>query len=160
MSDDYKIVVAQGGFDPIHRGQIEYLKEARKLGDRLVVALASDNALIQKKKHYLLGWEDRHSVISNLSAVNEVIYIDDYYNSQQIVLDQLRKRYPNSTIVFAFGGAQTESNTLQIKDHDVVAEYNVGGNERQNNSSNILRAFAEYVRSVSNYEAGPNGRYT
>ena len=29
-----KIVLVTGGFDPIHSGHIEYLKEAKKLGDR------------------------------------------------------------------------------------------------------------------------------
>ena len=37
-----KIVVVSGGFDPIHSGHIAYLEEAKKLGDKLIVALNSD----------------------------------------------------------------------------------------------------------------------
>ena len=44
-----KIVVVSGGFDPIHSGHIAYLEEAKKLGDKLIVALNSDDWLIKKK---------------------------------------------------------------------------------------------------------------
>ena len=45
-----KISVVSGGFDPIHSGHISYLKSAREMGDRLIVALNSDEWLINKKK--------------------------------------------------------------------------------------------------------------
>ena len=37
-----KVVLVSGGFDPIHSGHIAYLKEAKSMGDRLIVALNSD----------------------------------------------------------------------------------------------------------------------
>ena len=48
-----KIVVVSGGFDPIHSGHIAYLVSAKKLGDKLIVALNSDTWLINKKIHVL-----------------------------------------------------------------------------------------------------------
>ena len=47
------IVVVSGGFDPIHSGHISYMKSAKGIGDHLIVALNSDEWLIQKKKKYL-----------------------------------------------------------------------------------------------------------
>ena len=44
-----KIVVVSGGFDPLHSGHIEYFKSAKDLGDKLIVALNSDQWLIKKK---------------------------------------------------------------------------------------------------------------
>ena len=44
-----KIVVVSGGFDPIHSGHIEYFKSAKEYGDKLIVALNSDNWLEKKK---------------------------------------------------------------------------------------------------------------
>ena len=44
-----RVVVVSGGFDPIHSGHIFYLLEAKKFGDRLIVALNSDEWLVKKK---------------------------------------------------------------------------------------------------------------
>ena len=47
------------GFDPIHSGHIQYLLEAKKLGDILVVALNSDEWLIKKKgKEFIVAQTD------------------------------------------------------------------------------------------------------
>ena len=54
-----KVAVVSGGFDPIHSGHIDYLKHASSLGDILVVALNSDNWLINKKKKFLLPFNER-----------------------------------------------------------------------------------------------------
>ena len=44
-----KIVLCTGGVAPIHSGHIDYLNEAAKLGDTLIVGLNSDDWLIRKK---------------------------------------------------------------------------------------------------------------
>ena len=49
-----KIVVVSGGFDPIHSGHIEYFKAAKLLGDILIVALNSDEWLINKKGKFFI----------------------------------------------------------------------------------------------------------
>ena len=40
--NDTKACLVTGGFDPIHSGHIEYLNEAKKISDFLVVGLNSD----------------------------------------------------------------------------------------------------------------------
>ena len=37
-----RIVATNGCFDILHAGHVQYLKEARSLGDRLIVGLNSD----------------------------------------------------------------------------------------------------------------------
>ena len=44
-----KIIIVSGGFDPLHSGHIAYFKSAKELGDMLVVALNSDEWLVNKK---------------------------------------------------------------------------------------------------------------
>ena len=44
-----KIVLVTGGFDPIHSGHLAYFQSAKKLGDRLVIGLNSDEWLHAKK---------------------------------------------------------------------------------------------------------------
>ena len=48
-----KVIVVSGGFDPIHSGHIAYFQSAKLLGDRLIVALNSDEWLVNKKSKYL-----------------------------------------------------------------------------------------------------------
>ena len=36
------IVIASGGFDPLHSGHIRYLQNAKSHGDKLIVLLNSD----------------------------------------------------------------------------------------------------------------------
>ena len=40
-----KVVVVSGGFDPVHSGHIAYFNAAKKLGDKLIVALAITDML-------------------------------------------------------------------------------------------------------------------
>ena len=44
-----KLVLVTGGFDPLHSGHIDYFREAKKLGDKLVVGVNSDDWLTRKK---------------------------------------------------------------------------------------------------------------
>ena len=49
-----KLSVVSGGFDPIHSGHILYLEAASKLGDKLIVALKSDEWLANKKGKFFM----------------------------------------------------------------------------------------------------------
>ena len=54
-----KVIVVSGGFDPIHSGHIYYLSAAKKLGDKLIVALNSDDWLINKKGYSFMPFSER-----------------------------------------------------------------------------------------------------
>ena len=86
-----KIVVVSGGFDPVHSGHIAYFKAACELGDKLVVALNSDDWLIHKKGSFLMPFNERKVVIENMAMVDEVIgFEDDDEKSASNALIQLR----------------------------------------------------------------------
>ena len=72
-----KVVIVSGGFDPIHSGHIQYLLEAKKLGDILIVALNSDEWLIEKKGKEFMPFEERKVVLENISCVDQVIGFED-----------------------------------------------------------------------------------
>ncbi|HWR27499.1 MAG TPA: adenylyltransferase/cytidyltransferase family protein [Candidatus Thermoplasmatota archaeon] len=64
-------VMATGTFDLLHMGHIYYLKEAKKLGDRLVVVVATD-ATVRKLKHDpITPQEIRVNLIKELKVVDE-----------------------------------------------------------------------------------------
>ena len=71
-----KVVLVSGGFDPIHSGHIAYLKEAKSMGDRLIVALNSDDWLKNKRKIFY-ALQGRKIILSNIRFVDEVIAFED-----------------------------------------------------------------------------------
>ena len=67
-------VLATGSFDPLHKGHIFYLKEAKKLGDKLYVIVSSDEK-IRKNKHRepRQGQKVRAQGVRSLKIVDKVI---------------------------------------------------------------------------------------
>ena len=51
-----KVIVVSGGFDPLHSGHISYLKDSKRHGDKLIVALNSENWLKKKKNCSIQGF--------------------------------------------------------------------------------------------------------
>jgi rfaE bifunctional protein nucleotidyltransferase chain/domain len=94
--DNKKIVFTNGVFDIIHRGHIEYLNEAKKLGDILIVGLNSDSSVktIKGNNRPINDENDRAIVLDNLKPVNHVVIFEEdnpYELIRQIVPDILVK---------------------------------------------------------------------
>lgn len=96
-----KIVAVSGGFDPLHRGHIDHLKKAKKLGDKLVVILNKDQFLLRKKGSVFMPYEDRREILKALGFVDDVIPCID---EDETVCESLRQLKPN---IFAKGGDWT-----------------------------------------------------
>ena len=135
-----KIVVVSGGFDPIHSGHIEYFKAAKLLGDKLIVAVNSDQWLIDKKGKFFMSFSERANIISHLEVVDEVIdFEDDEDASCALGLEKIKNLYPNDEIIFCNGGDRKEDNIPEMKVQNVTFEFGVGGNNKMNSSSEILK---------------------
>ena len=133
-----KIVLATGGFDPIHSGHISYLQEAKKLGDVLIVGLNSDAWLTRKKGRPFMKMEDRLAVISSLACVDSTIKFNDDGNNSLDAIRIIKELYPNDTIIFANGGDRNASNIPELQVTDIEFAFGVGGDHKQNSSSWIL----------------------
>lgn len=71
------IVLAFGAFDPLHAGHAYFLSQAKAHGDRLVVALASDDAICALKQHEPRNaFVDRRAALQLLPAVDDVVTSD------------------------------------------------------------------------------------
>jgi cytidyltransferase-like protein len=133
-----KIVLVTGGFDPIHSGHISYFKEAKTLGDMLIVGLNSDEWLERKKGRAFMPWNERLCVINNLSMVDEVYTFDDEDGSAKAFIKQVRAHYPTAELIFANGGDRTSNNIPEMEVKDVLFKFGVGGENKKNSSSWIL----------------------
>ncbi len=136
-----KIVLVTGGFDPVHSGHIVYLKAARTLGDMLIVGLNSDEWLARKKGQAFMPWNERLSVLNNLSMVDEVYTFDDDDGSARQFIRQVRAHYPDSHLIFANGGDRTKDNIpeMDVEDKNLEFIFGVGGDDKKNSSSWILQ---------------------
>jgi len=133
-----KLVIATGGFDPVHSGHIAYLEAARQLGDRLIVGLNSDAWLTRKKGRAFMPWEERAAVLKAMSFVGYVLPFDDSDDSAVALLESLKQSYPYATLVFANGGDRTATNIPEMTVKDVIFQFGVGGDNKANSSSWIL----------------------
>jgi cytidyltransferase-like protein len=137
-----KIVVVSGGFDPIHSGHIAYLEEAKKLGDKLIVALNSDEWLIKKKGKFFMPFSERELILKNLKPVDDVIsFEDDELGSCKDALSKTKLKYPDDEILFCNGGDRNKENIPEMEVSDVTFYFGVGGEDKKNSSSWILKNF-------------------
>lgn len=135
-----KISIVSGGFDPIHSGHISYLKSARELSDYLIVALNSDEWLINKKKKVFMSFEERKNILINIECVDEVIgFVDDDEGSCINALNKIKEKYPNHNLLFCNGGDRNKNNIPEMAVKDISFQFGVGGNRKQNSSSWLLK---------------------
>lgn len=95
-SEQKKIVFTNGVFDIIHRGHVEYLAEAKKFGDVLIIGLNSDESVkkIKGDKRPIVSQENRALILANLKPVDYVVIFneDNPYNIiKDIIPDVLIK---------------------------------------------------------------------
>jgi D-beta-D-heptose 7-phosphate kinase / D-beta-D-heptose 1-phosphate adenosyltransferase len=97
-------LVATGGcFDLLHTGHVRLLRQARQLGDALVVLLNSDESVraLKGPRRPVMAAEDRARVLAALACVDAVVIFDEH--SPERALEQLR---PD---VWVKGGDYTEA---------------------------------------------------
>ena len=139
-----KVVIVTGGFDPLHSGHIAYFKAARELGDHLVVGLNSDDWLIRKKGKAFMPFEERSAILKELSCVDEVIGFNDNDDTANHAIFQVLSTTGSRTkVIFANGGDRTRSNIPEMKFTNVEFVFGVGGEDKKNSSSWILKEWSQ-----------------
>lgn len=70
-----RVVMTNGCFDLLHAGHVDYLRRARALGDRLIVAVNDDDSVRRLKGdgRPVTSLADRMSVLAGLEAVDWVV---------------------------------------------------------------------------------------
>jgi len=75
MARDGKVIVyAAGTWDMFHVGHLNIIKNAKSLGDILIVGVSTDELVYNYKGHYpLLSYEDRYAVVAACRYVDAVV---------------------------------------------------------------------------------------
>ena len=79
-----KTVLTYGTFDIFHVGHVNLLERAKKLGDKLIVGVSTDEFNLLKGKKSLFPYEDRELIVRSLKCVDLVI---PEYNWEQKIND-------------------------------------------------------------------------
>ena len=128
------IVLTNGCFDLIHVGHTRYLKEAKELGDILVVALNSDSSVRRLKgagrPHMEEG--ERAALLSSLSCIDYLIIFSE--ENVENILRTLRPDY------HAKGSDYTEDT---VPERETVLEYGgkiaITGGPKVRSTSEVLK---------------------
>jgi D-beta-D-heptose 7-phosphate kinase/D-beta-D-heptose 1-phosphate adenosyltransferase len=76
---DYKLVFTNGCFDILHEGHLSTLRKAKTFGDKLVVAVNSDNSVrsIKGPNRPIISCKERMKMLAGLECVDFVVEFDD-----------------------------------------------------------------------------------
>src|SRR3989344_2956512 len=91
-----KLVLAGGVFGLLHYGHIKFLKEAKKYGDILIVALESDTTVQRRKgkSRPIFNQQIRAEILSELICVDYVILLNEM-NSDKDYFDLVKAIKPD-----------------------------------------------------------------
>jgi rfaE bifunctional protein nucleotidyltransferase chain/domain len=128
------IVLANGGFDLLHVGHVRYLRAAKALGGRLVVAVNSDASLraLKGPERPRIPDHERAEMVAALEGVDAVIIFDELD-----VRNLIRALRPN---VHAKGTDYTAEN---VPERDVVmacgGRVEIVGDPKDHSTTELLR---------------------
>jgi len=137
-----KRVLVSGGFDPLHAGHVDMFAAAKARGDRLIVAVNTDEWLHRKKGYVFMPMEMRMKIVRECRYVDEVIMAEtDQYGA---ISPTIKKVKPD---IFANGGDRVEgelpeSEVAACEELGVELLYGIGGGKIASSStfaSNLMR---------------------
>ena len=146
-----KLSLVTGGFDPIHSGHISYFTRAKDFSDYLVVGINTEEWLTKKKGQYFQSWVERAEIIRHLNMVDAVITVPD--DDKGSACGAIAKCLEIAeTVVFCNGGDRGKSNTPETdkygEDPRVEFQFGIGGDDKMNSSSWILKGYFERQRKL------------
>jgi cytidyltransferase-like protein len=145
-----KIVITSGYWNPLHIGHINLIREAKKLGDFLVVIVNSDEQVKIKGSIPFMPQRERMEIIRALKYANDVVLSIDKDESVIESLKMIVKKYPGK-FFFAKGG---DRNIDNIPEKDICGRLgikiinNVGGGKVQG-SSWLLKNVSKIKKKIA-----------
>ena len=131
MNIELTVVATSGYFDPLHVGHIEYLEEAKRLGDKLVVIVNNDEQARLKKGKPFMTQEDRLKIVKSFML----------FTLDLSVCKSLRLCIPH---IFANGGDRKQE---EIPEATICRELNI----------EMSDGLGLKIRSSSNYTGLKSG---
>lgn len=142
-----KIVITSGYFNPLHIGHINLIREAKKLGDFLVVVVNNDKQVKIKGSIPFMPEQERIEIVKALRYADEVMLSVDKDGTQAESLKFIANKYKGE-LCFAKGGDRNAGN-LPESETKVCNEFNIKiingvGGDKVQSSSWLLKNSADF----------------
>lgn len=107
-----KIIIVSGYFNPIHKGHIEYFKNAASLGQELWVIVNNDHQRELKGSKHFMNESERKLIVESIKYVNKAFISID---QDRTVRESLREfvtvgLHQDSNVKFAFANGGDQNN--------------------------------------------------
>lgn len=153
-----KIIITSGYYNPIHIGHISLLKEAKTLGDFLVVIVNNDAQAEIKKSVQFMAEHERMEIVGSIKYVDEVFLSIDKGLSISESLKAVAQKYAGNELFFAKGGDRNSGNIPEdeikvCQEFNIKIINNVGGGKVQSSSwliENVVNAFFQIKKITQN----------
>lgn len=135
------VVAVSGYFNPLHVGHLVMIKQAKKMGDKLVAIVNNDHQVKLKGSVPFMSLMDRVKIIKALRYVDEVFISID---KDKTVCKSLAKIKPD---IFANGGDRKNIN--DVPEYNICQKYGikmVDGLGSKTRSSSVLIARAAFKK--------------
>ena len=147
-----RIVVISGYFNPLHVGHLDYIYEAKKLGEKLLVIVNNDEQVKIKGSVPFMSQDDRIRIVESIAPVSAAVLSIDRDESVIETLRIIHNKYnfahgwyEESTvdIIFANGGDRGIGSTPEedfCTEVGIETVYGVGGGKTESSSKLIANS--------------------
>lgn len=80
-------VLTYGTFDLFHKGHLKLIQRAKKLGDKLIIGLSTDEFNREKGKISYFNFSERKQILSSLKEVNLIIPENNWDQKRQDIFN-------------------------------------------------------------------------
>jgi D-beta-D-heptose 7-phosphate kinase/D-beta-D-heptose 1-phosphate adenosyltransferase len=102
-----KAIIVSGYFNPLHKGHVEYINNAKKLADVLIVIVNNDEQRALKGSKEFQSESERVFIVGNIKAVDHAILSIDTDRTVCATITKIAESYgDNYELAFANGGDQ------------------------------------------------------
>ena len=110
-----KAIIVSGYFNPLHKGHLEYLNQAKAITDKLIVIVNNDYQRELKGSKAFQDEEERVIIISNLKAVDEVVLSIDQDRTVCDTIRHISEKFGKEyDLAFANGGDQSNETIPEV----------------------------------------------
>ena len=126
MSKKYKVILISGGFDPVHKGHIQCIQNARELADEVWIGLNNDSWLRRKKGKSFMKEDERAFIMESLRDVDYVYVMNPLIHGDDTAIDFIdhaRRKYikengdlPKGVMAFGNGGDRVAGQVPSVEE--------------------------------------------